>query len=233
MRSTPRTGNGSSGTGAPAWTAARFSTAVPGRTKTGSYRHYDVRAVPIERDGKIIEWVGASTDVTAQREAEEMRGQADRAVVGGGAAHGPAAAGHLDAGRGSHRGAGRRGDHRGGRSAIGADRSAVALLDPERLRVSTVNPGGLPSSPGHPGGDIPLDTPTVVTLPSPPAARSLWRAMRRCGARSKRGPRPVPVQRRRARLGGDAAAGGGIGDRGAAFFVQPATEDNRRRTGVP
>ena len=45
------------------------------RTKTGSYRHYDVRAVPIKRDGKIIEWVGASTDVTAQREAEEMRGR--------------------------------------------------------------------------------------------------------------------------------------------------------------
>ncbi|MDR2985198.1 MAG: PAS domain-containing protein, partial [Nocardiopsaceae bacterium] len=33
------------------------------RTKTGSYRHYDVRAVPIERDGAIIEWMGASTDV--------------------------------------------------------------------------------------------------------------------------------------------------------------------------
>ena len=31
--------------------------------------------VPIERDGKIIEWVGASTDVTGQREAEEMRGR--------------------------------------------------------------------------------------------------------------------------------------------------------------
>ena len=45
------------------------------RTKTGSYRHYDVRAVPIERDGRIIEWVGASTDVTGQREAEEMRGR--------------------------------------------------------------------------------------------------------------------------------------------------------------
>ncbi|HEY6311594.1 MAG TPA: PAS domain-containing protein, partial [Streptosporangiaceae bacterium] len=44
------------------------------RTKGGSYRHYDVRAVPIERDGKIVEWVGASTDVTSQREAEEMRG---------------------------------------------------------------------------------------------------------------------------------------------------------------
>jgi PAS domain S-box-containing protein len=45
------------------------------RTKAGSYRHYDVRAVPIERDGKIAEWVGASTDVTSQREAEEMRGR--------------------------------------------------------------------------------------------------------------------------------------------------------------
>src|SRR6516162_7092730 len=45
------------------------------RTKSGSYRHYDVRAVPIERDGKIVEWVGASTDVTSQREAEEMRGR--------------------------------------------------------------------------------------------------------------------------------------------------------------
>src|SRR4029078_11817871 len=44
-------------------------------TKGGSYRHYDVRAVPIERDGKIVEWVGASSDVTSQREAEEMRGR--------------------------------------------------------------------------------------------------------------------------------------------------------------
>ena len=45
------------------------------RTKTGSYRHYDVRAVPIERDGAIVEWMGASTDVTSQREADEMRGR--------------------------------------------------------------------------------------------------------------------------------------------------------------
>ena len=29
------------------------------RTRGGAYRHYDVRAVPIERDGKIAEWVGA------------------------------------------------------------------------------------------------------------------------------------------------------------------------------
>jgi len=45
------------------------------RTKGGSYRHDDVRAVPIERDGKIVEWVVASSDVTSQREAEEMRGR--------------------------------------------------------------------------------------------------------------------------------------------------------------
>src|SRR5215472_10049293 len=45
------------------------------RSRSGSYRHYDVRAVPIERDGAIVEWMGASTDVTAQREAEEMRGR--------------------------------------------------------------------------------------------------------------------------------------------------------------
>ena len=51
------------------------------RTRSGGYRHYDVRAVPIERDGKIAEWVGACTDVTSQREAEEMRGRLDRKSV--------------------------------------------------------------------------------------------------------------------------------------------------------
>src|ERR1022692_3705258 len=50
-----------------------------------------------------------------------------------------------------------------GRSAIGADRSVVALLDPERLRLRTVTPGGIPDAPGAPSGDIPLDTPSVMT----------------------------------------------------------------------
>ena len=75
-RSIPRTASASSGSGWTAWTRARsFDSRYRVRTKSGSYRHYDVRAVPIERDGKIIEWVGASTDVTGQREAEEMRGR--------------------------------------------------------------------------------------------------------------------------------------------------------------
>ena len=134
------------------------------RTKSGSYRHYDVRAVPIERDGKIIEWVGASTDVTAQREAEEMRGRLTEQL----------SAAALRTAR-LQQATSMLAEAltveqvvevitEVGRSAIGADRSAVALLDPERLRVRTVNPDGVPDSPGHPGGDIPLDIPSVVTL---------------------------------------------------------------------
>ncbi len=125
------------------------------RTKTGSYRHYDVRAVPIERDGKIIEWVGASTDVTAQREAEEMRGRLTEQLLQQATsmlAEALTVEQVVEV------------ITEGGRSAIGADRSAVALLDPERLRVRTVNPGGLPDSPGHPGGDIPLDVASVVNM---------------------------------------------------------------------
>jgi hypothetical protein len=50
-----------------------------------------------------------------------------------------------------------------GRSAIGADRSVVALLNPERLRLNTVSPSALPTGPGAPADDIPLDTPSVMT----------------------------------------------------------------------
>ncbi|HEY5989765.1 MAG TPA: PAS domain-containing protein, partial [Streptosporangiaceae bacterium] len=133
------------------------------RTKTGSYRHYDVRAVPIERDGKIIEWVGASTDVTAQREAEEMRGRLTEQL----------SAAALRTAR-LQQATSMLAEAltveqvvevitEVGRSAIGADRSAVALLDPERLRVRAVDPSGLPETLGFPGGEIPLDVPSVVT----------------------------------------------------------------------
>src|SRR5215470_8269169 len=134
------------------------------RTKTGSYRQYDVRAVPIERDGKIIEWVGASTGVSAQREAEEMRGRLTEQL----------SAAALRTAR-LQQATSMLAEAltveqvvevitEVGRSAIGADRSAVVLLDPERLRIHTVNPGGLPETPGFPGGDIPLDVPSVVTM---------------------------------------------------------------------
>jgi PAS domain S-box-containing protein len=134
------------------------------RTKAGAYRHYDVRAVPIERDSKIVEWVGASTDVTAQREAEEMRGRLTEQL----------SAAALRTAR-LQQATSMLAEAltveqvvevitEVGRSAIGADRSAVALLDEERLRVRTINPGGLPDSPGAPSGDIPLEIPSVITL---------------------------------------------------------------------
>jgi PAS domain S-box-containing protein len=133
------------------------------RTKTGSYRHYDVRAVPIERDGKIIEWVGASTDVTGQREAEEMRGRLTEQL----------SAAALRTAR-LQQATSMLAEAltveqvvevitQVGRSAIGAERSAVAMLDSERLRLRTVNPAGLPDSLGAPSGDMPLDTPSVMT----------------------------------------------------------------------
>jgi PAS domain S-box-containing protein len=134
------------------------------RTKNGSYRHYDVRAVPIERDGKIAEWVGASSDVTSQREAEEMRGRLTEQL----------SAAALRTAR-LQQATSMLAEAltveqvvevitEVGRSAIGADRSAVALLDPDRLRVRTINPTGLPDGPGAPAGDIPLDVPSVITM---------------------------------------------------------------------
>jgi PAS domain S-box-containing protein len=133
------------------------------RTKTGSYRHFDVRAVPIERDGRIVEWVGASTDVTGQREAEEMRGRLTEQL----------SAAALRTAR-LQQATSMLAEAltveqvvevitEVGRSAIGADRSVVALLNPERLRLNTVSPSALPTGPGAPADDIPLDTPSVMT----------------------------------------------------------------------
>jgi len=133
------------------------------RTKTGSYRHFDVRAVPIERDGRIVEWVGASTDVTGQREAEEMRGRLTEQL----------SAAALRTAR-LQQATSMLAEAltveqvvevitEVGRSAIGADRSVVALLNPERLRLNTVSPAVMPIGPGAPADDIPLDTPSVMT----------------------------------------------------------------------
>ncbi|HSR87306.1 MAG TPA: SpoIIE family protein phosphatase [Streptosporangiaceae bacterium] len=133
------------------------------RSRTGSYKHYDVRAVPIERDGKIIEWIGASTDVTAQREAEEMRGRLTEQL----------SAAALRTAR-LQQATSMLAEAltveqvvqvitEVGRSAIGAERSAVAIVETDRLRLRTINPDGLPGSPGAPGGDIPLSVASVMT----------------------------------------------------------------------
>jgi PAS domain S-box-containing protein len=153
-------------------------------SRTGSYKHYDVRAVPIERDGMIIEWVGASTDVTAQREAEEMRGRLTEQL----------SAAALRTAR-LQQATSMLAEAltveqvvqvitEVGRSAVGAERSAVAILDLERLRLRTVNPGGLPEHEGAQPYELPLSAPSVMTaaiqarrpllLESPEALRSLF-----------------------------------------------------------
>ncbi|HET9967676.1 MAG TPA: SpoIIE family protein phosphatase [Streptosporangiaceae bacterium] len=130
------------------------------RTKNGSYRHYDVRAVPIERDGRIAEWVGASSDVTSQREAEEMRGRLTEQL----------SAAALRTAR-LQQATSMLAEAltveqvvevitEVGRTAIGALHSAVVLLDGARLRV--VN-DDLRNAPDSAGGELTLESPSVMT----------------------------------------------------------------------
>jgi PAS domain S-box-containing protein len=132
------------------------------RTKGGSYRHYDVRAVPIERDGKIVEWVGASTDVTSQREAEEMRGRLTEQL----------SAAALRTAR-LQQATSMLAEAltveqvvevitEVGRTAIGALRSAVALLDSSGARLRVVN-DDLRNAPDSAGGELTLQSPSVMT----------------------------------------------------------------------
>jgi PAS domain S-box-containing protein len=132
------------------------------RTKSGSYRHYDVRAVPIERDGKIAEWVGASTDVTSQREAEEMRGRLTEQL----------SAAALRTAR-LQQATSMLAEAltveqvvevitEVGRTAIGALRSAVALLEADGTRLRVVN-DDLRDAPDSAGGQLTLESPSVMT----------------------------------------------------------------------
>jgi PAS domain S-box-containing protein len=134
------------------------------RARGGAYRHYDVRAVPIERDGKIAEWVGACTDVTSQREAEEMRGrltdQLSAAALRTARLQQATAmlAEALDVEQVVEV------ITEVGRTAIGALRSAVALLEDDKLRLRVVNRSGLaPTGPDGAGVRLTLDTPSVMT----------------------------------------------------------------------
>jgi PAS domain S-box-containing protein len=134
------------------------------RTKGGAYRHYDVRAVPVERDGKIAEWVGACTDVTSQREAEEMRGRLTEQLSA--AALRTARLQQATSMLAEALTVEQVVDviTEVGRTAIGALRSAVALLDPETLRLRVVNSDGVAPVGPEAGGDrLTLDTPSVMT----------------------------------------------------------------------
>jgi serine phosphatase RsbU (regulator of sigma subunit) len=118
--------------------------------------------VPIERDGKIIEWVGASTDVTSQREAEEMRGRLTEQL----------SAAALRTAR-LQQATSMLAEAltveqvvevitEVGRTAIGALRSAVALLEPDNTRLRVVN-DDLRNAPDSAGWPLTLDSPSVMT----------------------------------------------------------------------
>ncbi|MBB4933101.1 PAS domain S-box-containing protein [Lipingzhangella halophila] len=134
------------------------------RTQSGDFRYYRSRAIPIMRDGELVEWVGANTDITTQREADEMRqrltqqlGEAAlRTVRLQKATSDLAEALTVD-------------DvvqvmTEIGRSAVGVDRTAVALLDRERLWLRVLNPDGVPDVPGTHPAEAGLDYPGTMSM---------------------------------------------------------------------
>ncbi|MCD0451831.1 SpoIIE family protein phosphatase [Actinocorallia sp. API 0066] len=117
-----------------------FQIAYRIRTRTGAYRQYEVRAVPIKRGEQVVEWVGANTDVTGQREADEMRGRLTEQL----------SAAALRTAR-LQQATSMLAEAltvsqvvsvitEVGRSAIGADRSSVALLDHDKLKLTVISP---------------------------------------------------------------------------------------------
>ncbi|ADG89103.1 SpoIIE family protein phosphatase [Thermobispora bispora] len=131
------------------------------RTRASGYRHFEVRAVPIMRHGRVIEWVGANQDVTPQREAEEMRGrltdqlgaaalrtarlQGATAMLAEALTVDQVVQVIIDVGR----------------TALAADHSAVALLDQERAILEVRGGGDVPDAPGE---EIPLTDTNIMTM---------------------------------------------------------------------
>lgn len=145
-------------------TESTFETSFRVRSKTGSYRYFESRAVPIVRHGATAEWVGSHTDVTAQREADEMRHRLTEQL----------SAAALRTAR-LQQATSMLAEAltveqvvqvimEVGRSAIGADQSEVALYDPDRRTLRLINPGAHSEAGTGGAGEISLDTPTVLTL---------------------------------------------------------------------
>lgn len=133
------------------------------RTKSGSYRHYNIRAVPVERNGAIVEWVGASTDVTTQREADEMRGRLTETLSAAAlrTSRLQQATSLLAEALSVQEVISVIADI--GRSAIGASRSVVALADKDRLSLRIISSDETADGPNALGGEISLDQPSVMT----------------------------------------------------------------------
>jgi PAS domain S-box-containing protein len=134
------------------------------RTKDGSYRHYEVRADPIVRHNAIAEWVGACTDITSQREAEEIRGRLTEQLSAAAlrTARLQQATSMLAEALTVRQVA--QAVREVGRTAVGALRSSVALYDRETLELRVFDADGLMAAgPGLDGRRLALDTPCVIT----------------------------------------------------------------------
>src|SRR5262249_54863780 len=112
-----------------------FGGRQPGRTQNGGYPPSARTARARGRHGRVIPRMGASTDVTGQREADEMRGRLTEQLS--------AAALRTNRLQQATSMLAKELSVHGvvnvvteiGQSAIGAGRSAVAIVDAERLRL--------------------------------------------------------------------------------------------------
>ncbi|GAB3212487.1 SpoIIE family protein phosphatase [Marinactinospora thermotolerans] len=134
------------------------------RIRSGEFRHYHSRAVPLVRDDAVVEWVGTHSDITTQREAEEMRqrltqqlGEAALRTVRLQKATSDLAEA-LTVDQVVHA------MTEIGETAVGVYRTAVALLDRERLRLRLLNSDGIPDIPGAPPAEVALEFPSTMTL---------------------------------------------------------------------
>ncbi|MCA2178437.1 SpoIIE family protein phosphatase [Nonomuraea glycinis] len=134
------------------------------RTRASGFRHFEVRAVPIIRDGQVVEWVGTNTDMTLQHEAEEMRGRLTHQLG--------AAALRTARLQGATAQLAEALTVRQvvqviinvGRTALAADRSAVALLDTDRAALKLIHGEGIPEASVPFSEEIPLSHSSVMTM---------------------------------------------------------------------
>jgi len=122
-----------------------------------------------------------------------------------------------------------------GRTAIGALRSAVALLEADGARLRVVN-DDLRNAPDSAGGQLTLESPSVMTKAiatrRPVLVEDPEDLRRQFDGELEIDPERVAASGR-ALLGPPAAAGGGRAAGRAAVLVRSAEEDHRGGAGLP
>lgn len=139
-----------------------FDMTFRARTKAGDYRHYRSRANPITQDGTPVEWVGTIVDATTQREAEEMRRRLNQQLSEAAMRTVRLQKATSDLAEALTVEEVVRAMSEIGREDVGVDRTAVALLDGDGLRLRVVNPDGVAEVPGSGGRSFGLDFPSIA-----------------------------------------------------------------------